>query len=124
MPALLVLFPTAHPALLLDAHAILSQLPKVIGLSVLDGFGHGALGAVQQYNSMFGLGGFGRNAHTSLLAAYSDALKNLTTHHMAGQYLQRVIAGDSSAGSMLQSRLDAMSSARLIAVANLQQLMR
>jgi hypothetical protein len=54
----------------------------------------------------------------------TGALHSLTAFHMAGQYLQREINPESQAGSLLQSRLDDISSARLLAVSNLQRLTR
>jgi hypothetical protein len=123
MGVLLVMFPMAQQSLLFEANSILSQVRKNIGQSILQGFGLGALGAVQQHNNQFARG-LSNGNQVSFIAGLTGALHSLTAFHMAGQYLQREINPASNAGSLLQSRLDDISNARLLAVSNLQQLTR
>lgn len=114
MPALLLMFPTAQPSLLFDAHSIISQVGQTIGMSILQSFGLGALGSLQQQNRQWQGGN-----QASLLAGYAGALRSLTAYHMAGQFLQRSINPSSQAGALLQSRLDDFANARFIAASNL-----
>ncbi|HDR9103622.1 TPA: hypothetical protein QDB04_000342 [Burkholderia vietnamiensis] len=137
MPALMNLFPKVEQAILKETQAILSQLPQIIGASILSGFGMGPVAAVnnlvKQQSQMLqliqtpatatlGANKTSRHAYDSLTAGYTGALKSLTAFHLAGLFLQQSIDASSPAGAMLQSRLATISNAQRVASLSLKAL--
>lgn len=131
------LFPKVEQAILKQTQAILSQLPQIIGASILSGFGMGPVAAVnnlvKQQNQMLqliqapasatsGTNKASRHTYDSLATGYTGALKSLTAFHLAGLFLQQSIDASSPAGAMLQSRLATISNAQRVALASLKAL--